>query len=642
MNIQLLAIAIYNHEGDVRSLKLAPGRVNVITGEPKSGKTALIDIVDYCLGRETYTIKEGVIRESVAWYAIHILVPTGQAVIARPALEGNESSRLVFLRSGAELSLPEFSSLQANTNTDALEAFLTEVAGIERNERGAEFGRASSSLQATIKHARLLLYLPQYVIASPKTLFFRQDEPFVARDISDTLPYFLGATGTKQYGKLNRLRMLRRDLRGLRRREAEAAAVRGHGDTRARALLDEARTVGLPVEIARGIDDTESIISSLKTLEGWSWGGAEDLPDSPLVELEREKHLLSVEAQRLREDINQARDFVSLESDYSIEATDQKNRLSSINLYKDSPDEPTCPLCETHIQSRIPAVSAIRERLHALGKAMESTVRQRPHLDSFIVERERRLSELRDRMSSVKESIASVVAREDELRQRRAQSMAQAKVVGRISLFLESFLTVATKDDLPARIREISVEVQELEEDLSLDEVGERLDTALRLIGDDLTQWARHLELEHSEGAVSLDLRRLTVLSDKTSGKVRLENMGSGENWMGYHVITLLALHKYFVEMERPVPGFLMLDQPTQVYYPSDASDHSTEELTDKDRESVRRLFRLIFDVVDELSPNLQVILTDHADLAVGWFQDAVVEKWRGGNRLVPGSWYER
>jgi hypothetical protein len=36
-----------------------------------------------------------------------------------------------------------------------------------------------------------------------------------------------------------------------------------------------------------------------------------------------------------------------------------------------------------------------------------------------------------------------------------------------------------------------------------------------------------------------------------------------------------------------------------------------------------------------ELSPNLQVIITDHADLKKDWFQSAVVERWRGGNKLV-------
>ena len=118
--------------------------------------------------------------------------------------------------------------------------------------------------------------------------------------------------------------------------------------------------------------------------------------------------------------------------------------------------------------------------------------------------------------------------------------------------------------------------------------------------------------------------------------------MGSGENWMGYHIITHLALHKWFVEKGRPVPGLLILDQPTQVYFPTEPrADRSLEELNDDDRAAVKRLFEFIFDVTSGLSPKLQVIITDHADLDEPWFQAAVKERWRGGVRFVPASWYE-
>jgi hypothetical protein len=63
------------------------------------------------------------------------------------------------------------------------------------------------------------------------------------------------------------------------------------------------------------------------------------------------------------------------------------------------------------------------------------------------------------------------------------------------------------------------------------------------------------------------------------------------------------------------------------------------DDLEDEDRQAVRRLFRLIFDVAEKLAGGLQVIITDHADLSDGWFQQAIVEKWRGGNKLVPNDW---
>lgn len=40
-----------------------------------------------------------------------------------------------------------------------------------------------------------------------------------------------------------------------------------------------------------------------------------------------------------------------------------------------------------------------------------------------------------------------------------------------------------------------------------------------------------------------------------------------------------------------------------------------------------------------ELKGEFQVIVTDHAEVNELWFAEAVVERWRGGQALVPRSW---
>ncbi|QTI49364.1 hypothetical protein JYK04_07236 [Streptomyces nojiriensis] len=43
---------------------------------------------------------------------------------------------------------------------------------------------------------------------------------------------------------------------------------------------------------------------------------------------------------------------------------------------------------------------------------------------------------------------------------------------------------------------------------------------------------------------------------------------------MGYHVATMLSLHERFYEQGSPVPRFLILDQPSQVYSPKSQRRH--------------------------------------------------------------------
>ena len=58
------------------------------------------------------------------------------------------------------------------------------------------------------------------------------------------------------------------------------------------------------------------------------------------------------------------------------------------------------------------------------------------------------------------------------------------------------------------------------------------------------------------------------LMADTPEGPIPMSRMGSGENWVGYHLIGHLALHKWFALQKRPVPRFLFLDQPSQVYFP--------------------------------------------------------------------------
>jgi hypothetical protein len=648
MSLQILALAIYNRAGERRELRFQPGKVNVITGASKTGKTALIDIVDYCLGRNEYTIRSGVIRDTVVWYVLHVQLPSSQAIIGRQAPDGRTVGRLggitssaVHLDVGGDLSLPDFASLRVNTNTTALEQFLTEAVGIRMNEHVPEPNLSSPPLRANIKHARFLLFQPQFRIADPNLMFYRQEEQFIPQHIKDTLPYFLGATGDDQYERLQRVRRLKRDLRILQRRQADEQSLRGRDDSRAVALIAEARNVGLPLPVMAGAAP-EEFVPALRSLVDWSPDRPDAVSGNPLGPLHDERERLLSAARATQNEIDAARSFAAAEDGYTTEASDQKNRLSAIQLYNSEPDNPKCPLCEHDLNDLVPKADAIRMSLVSLEQQMSTTTRQRPRLDAFLTERETLLADLRRQLTDNKAAIEAVVAQEEIIRRDRDRTTEQAKVVGRISLFLESYQPAGMADSLQTRIADLKEQVEALEAGLSDEQVDDRLDSILQLIGSDMTAWAKELKLEHSESPISFELKNLTAVAHRGTGPIRLPQMGSGENWMGYHVVTHLALQKLFVEKQRPVPGLLMFDQPTQVYFPPEPSeDRSLDDLDDDDRQAVRRLFRLIFDVTEKLAPKLQIIITDHADLGEDWFQAAVVEKWRMGNKLVPLNWID-
>ena len=83
----------------------------------------------------------------------------------------------------------------------------------------------------------------------------------------------------------------------------------------------------------------------------------------------------------------------------------------------------------------------------------------------------------------------------------------------------------------------------------------------------------------------------------------------------------------------------MMIDQPTQAFYPSDV-EKNAGTVNDADREAVLAMFRAMRDVAEALAPNMQIIVSDHANLVdEEWFQDSVEHIWRGGEALVPVEW---
>ncbi|MEJ7706167.1 MAG: DUF3732 domain-containing protein [Nocardioidaceae bacterium] len=191
------------------------------------------------------------------------------------------------------------------------------------------------------------------------------------------------------------------------------------------------------------------------------------------------------------------------------------------------------------------------------------------------------------------------------------------------------------------QLEQIRSTVAALESELDDDSRREQLTSRLVAVGRDIRSYAERLELEHSAEDVRLDLARLTVVADTDTGPAPLTRIGSAKNWVGYHLATHLALHRYFTRQERPVPRFLMLDQPTQAHYPSENDNESGLPEEDADRIAVRAMFELMRDVVAELAPDFQVIVCDHADLPEPWFEQAVRERWRHGVKLIPTDWLE-
>ena len=643
MSLQIAKLILYSREGEIRELAFHTGALNVLTGASKTGKSAIIDIIDYCTGRGECNVADGVIRKYVGWYALLFQLNGAQIFIARrnPAV-GERTSGDIYMDRRSQIDTPPASALAKNTTVSAVEKFLGAAIGISENEHRPPVA-TRDPLEANFRHALLFSIQDQNDIDSKLRLFHRQGEDFVGQAIRDTLPYFLGAVDEDRLLKQAQLDQARRQLRQLERQLREAEVLDSNTYPRARALLDEAKQVGLIDErtVASTYENVSTILHRIArdalVNVGVVMADGEDL----LAGLRAERQGLRNELEKVSAEIRSTRMFTTETSGYEREVKEQRARLSSVGLVKDGGHDPgRCPVCESRLTAPTPTVAQIERSLHDLSEQLEAVEAENPRLQLRLAALLREEADLQDRLRENQQRIAARMRDNEILRVQQENFILQARTIGKISQYVETATSADSSSTLRASIDAARARVAVLERELDPEAIREKLSAFLNIIGRYMTTYSEWLELEHRGSQLRLDIRNVTVVADTLDGPVPLFRMGSGENWVGYHVLAHLALHKWFRQKQRPVPGFIIFDQPSQAHYPPEHdAEGSLDVLADEDQEAVLQLFKLISDAAAELAPELQIIVMDHADLKRDWFESAVVERWRGGKKLIPQDW---
>lgn len=648
MNMQIKSIILYNSKGQIRQLNFNIGKVNIITGKSSTGKSSIIGILDYCLGRSKFKIPEGKIRDTVAWYAIICQVNGTQILIAKPAPPKTAISQSeAYYKVGKNIEPPTFSKLTPNSNDDAVTEVLSRLIGISPNRNIPPEGQTRQSLEANIKHTKFYLFQEQNVIANRDILFYRQQEPFMPQTIKDTLPYFLGAIQEDRLKLESEFQRAKRELKLVQRELNEAESIVSERATKAESLISEAQQVGLisPEFTPTNFEET---IEALEEAQNWSPTTTPLLEDDHITDLRNELQEIRKEYRRKQSQIESAELFVKEEQGYRSEAEQQVLRMESLNLFN-SENEKTdiCPFCSTELSHSAPTVSAMKTSLINIHKNLKAVERERPRLREYIETLKNEKEDFRDQIVKKEFAIQALVEEQKAADKMQETNTRIARVVGRISLYLETMKLTDETSNLQIKVKKAKDLVEYYEKQLDIDDIEDMKTSILNRISLLMTNLAQELNLEHAEFPYRIDLKKVTVVADRPGRPIPMDRIGSAENHLGCHLISHLSLHNHFISESRPVPGFLVLDQPTQVYFPSrDAylalEGKSPDELSDAEADivAVDRLFNLLFGFCDKLYPNLQLIVLEHANLDDPRFQDSLVEPpWTEGRALIPQEW---
>ncbi len=470
--MKIRSIHIYSHDGQRRDLVFKVSGLNVITGRSSTGKSALSEIIEYCMGRSTFNVPEGIIREKVSWFAVLYQFKREQVLIAKPTpAKGGASCSTVMLRRGANVEIPNFDELAVNTDDDSTVELLSRLIGIPENRTEVSIEHSRASFGANIKHTYYYLFQKQGLVANKDQLFYRQNEDHQPQAIRDTLPILFGVSSHDRYELEAELRAARRDLKVNTKKLEQARNAVDTSQEQAIRLYAEANAVG----VIRSADDNPSpelVVEALRSALSWKPETVPDDDGSHVLRLEGDVAKLRQLRRGVQDRIDAARQFAKRTGGYENEAAEQIDRLDSIKALPKDPvsGEWQWPFSERNLALESPIASALLNELKSLDDEMRVASSQRPKLEAYLAELGEELDRIARDIKLKEAELSAAISANEIMEQMGNRNNAAARVVGRVSLFLESLLP---KDDLArleAGSRRLTNKVEQLEEQIGADD----------------------------------------------------------------------------------------------------------------------------------------------------------------------------
>lgn len=638
-------------EARPRVVEFVPHKVNVISGASKTGKSAVIPIIDYCLGAGKCRIPVGVIRERCAWFGVVVDTLEGQKLFARREPGDQQSTGDMLVLEGIEVGIPD--RIDERTHTVMMvKSILDRLSGLPALdfEPGSDSGYDA---RPSFRDLMAFTFQPQNIVANPDVLFFKADTTEHREKLKTIFPFVLGAVTAEvlqsrfELDRLNRaVRRKQAELQGL-----QSASAIWHKESA--AWVQQAIEFGLlpvdqpvpadwsgMVDLLRPLTEADSR-SAIPTLDGISASLRQ------LEELRVRETEAAVQLSEHRQRLNEITRFINSSEAYGGAMRVQRDRLSLAEWFRSlepGGDELLAALGgggQDRLAALCGALDEIEVRLRSQPELSESLQRE-------LNRRQGAAEVVLTELNRIRRELAQLERESDEARAAENRYDQIERFLGR----LEEALRLHDESDQSGSLREeisdLAVEIERLQEIISERGIERRLDNVIARLQNETSRLIPRLDAEWPDAPIRLIIPDLTIKVIRESRDDYLWEIGSGANWLAYHIALTVALQKHFLaEVNHPVPGLLVYDQPSQVYFPkrsaSDPEDVESESptLRDEDRDAVRKVFALLATEVGEADGRIQVIVLDHADDGVwGNLPNLnLIEEWRDGDALVPLSW---
>lgn len=642
---------------DYREIRFETNKVNVITGQSQKGKSAIIPIVDYCLGSKRCAIPKGIIRNTVEWFEIKVDLGFTQMLLARREPGDQDQTSDMYMNESK--SINEIFRPYVTCNVDSVKSRLNEFAGLSNLDFEEADIRNSFKNPPSIRDMSAFEFQPQHIIANPYTLFFKADTFEHQEKLKTIFPLVLGIIDSKTLNLKRELKVSERILKIKLKEFDTKKAAADAWMANIKAYYSYSMELGLlpdAPDLSKMVDvSSHEYITYLNSIPDYvsrlnlpiiKEGNTERAVDW-LQKLKRNEDEVVHEIEARRHKLSKIEKLFVAEKKYESALMIQQQRLEGVNWFSNKlAEKPICPFCGSKNEL---ALKNLKDLLNISTDIINSS---RQVKNTFpILDKE--INNLKKELRDLEKILKDIRIQRDFLEERsERQSLHEIyRFVGRLEQSLKTISEVQSNSDLMDEIKNLKDEIRAIKSQLDPMDEERRLALVVSQISKIIAYYANILQVEREKDPVSIDTTNLTVrIQSNNKRKDFLWEIGSGANWMGYHISTLLALHEYFISLEKNyVPQFLIIDQPSQVYFPErwpldphpKDPNEPLKQPTSDDLNRTRMIFRALSEGINRTKGKLQIVVIEHADVIAWEGIDNIhlVERWRDGEALIPKEW---
>lgn len=657
MNFQVKNIVIWpkNETFAPRIIKFELGKVNVITGKSRTGKTAIIPIVDYCLGSSKCLIPIEVIRDNASWYGLVISLDEDELLIARKVPVGDKASNDFYYDRQQEIEIPHKIE-EKNQSLENVKTILNGICGLPYVESDENTSKLESRL--SFRDLTRLILQSQDVVANQAILFYKSHKTEYRERLKKWFSFILGAENFELIEKRKRLKELQ--LIFVQKQREYERTKKVSNIWLNNILIDVQKLVhlGFVDGIETKENDQDELVSIAKKIIATpksylvSVKKANDSFDADFKAFDLKEQEIDDEVARISKRL---RNLAKVEKALQTVGNGTKRKIERLkistwfeNIAKESSKCPFCGGIEH------PAASSEFEKISIALKKYENLASSSFEMPAAVSREkqnlQKRLEELDSERKLMEQRRNALFSENESAKQESSRQEEIYRSLGKLEKTVELIESLSDEGTLSEELVELQKRIDECEKYITEHDSKTLLEHRLAEISQLMLNRLKTLDVDPKYQNIppEFSISELSIkVQDDLGYDHLLSEIGSASNWLSFHLALICALQEFFIKMRNPAsftPSFAIFDQPSQVYFPRTVKNSDDDPQYDPDEiNSVKKIFQTLSNSVTALNGKWQAIVLDHAGSDIyGSIENVYeVEEWRNGKYLIPMEWIE-